>query len=64
MKRVAEDSHKVALLTRRDSADMRIIAGVTLIFLPGTFTAVRLIIISLGKVSTKLLLDDVQLKLF
>ena len=39
-KKTAEDSKKVALLTRRDSANMRIIAAVTLFFLPGTFTAV------------------------
>lgn len=41
MKKVAEDSHQVAILTQRDSGDMRVIAAVTLIFLPGTFTAVR-----------------------
>lgn len=29
----------IALLAQRDSADMRIIAWATLIFLPGTFTA-------------------------
>ncbi|KAK5044745.1 hypothetical protein LTR84_010519 [Exophiala bonariae] len=36
---IAEDSRRVAVLTRKDSLDMRIIAGVTLIFLPGTFMA-------------------------
>lgn len=36
---IAEDSRRVAILTRKDSLDMRIIAGVTLIFLPGTFMA-------------------------
>ncbi|KAF2431320.1 hypothetical protein EJ08DRAFT_696708 [Tothia fuscella] len=41
MQAIAEDSRNVALLTRRDSADMRIISAVTLIFLPGTFTAVK-----------------------
>ena len=40
MKAIAEDSKKVALLTRQDSTNMRIIAAVTLFFLPGTFTAV------------------------
>jgi hypothetical protein len=40
MRSIAIDSSKVALLTRRDSTDMRIIAAVTLAFLPGTFTAV------------------------
>ena len=41
MKAIAEDSKKVASLTRRDSTNMRITAAVTLLFLPGTFTAVR-----------------------
>ncbi|KAF1973207.1 hypothetical protein BU23DRAFT_599174 [Bimuria novae-zelandiae CBS 107.79] len=36
---IASDSRRIALLTRRDSTDMRIIAAVTLIFLPGTFVA-------------------------
>jgi hypothetical protein len=39
MKLLAEDSHNIAVLTRRDSTDMRIIAAVTLSFLPGTFLA-------------------------
>lgn len=39
--RVAEDSRKVAILTRQDSTDMRVIAVATLVFLPGTFVAVR-----------------------
>jgi Mg2+ and Co2+ transporter CorA len=39
MKQVAEDSKQIAMLTRRDSADMRIIAAVTLVFLPPTFMA-------------------------
>ncbi|KAF1810031.1 hypothetical protein P152DRAFT_137967 [Eremomyces bilateralis CBS 781.70] len=37
-RRIADDSRTVAILTRRDSTDMRIIAAVTLIFLPATFT--------------------------
>ncbi len=37
--RIAEDFKRVALLTRKDSTDMRIIAAVTLLFLPGTFVA-------------------------
>lgn len=36
---IASDSRRIAILTRRDSTDMRIIAAVTLIFLPGTFVA-------------------------
>lgn len=35
----AEASRRIAILTRRDSTDMRLIAGVTLVFLPGTFIA-------------------------
>ena len=42
-RRIADESKKVANLTRRDSTDMRVIAAVTLIFLPGTFTAVSLL---------------------
>jgi hypothetical protein len=41
MKAIAEDSKKVALLTRHDSTNMRIITTIPLFFLPGTFTAVR-----------------------
>lgn len=37
--RMAEDSRKVAILTRQDSTDMRVIAGATLVFLPATFVA-------------------------
>ncbi|KAK4546931.1 hypothetical protein LTR36_001663 [Oleoguttula mirabilis] len=37
--RAAEASNRLAAVTRRDSADMRVIAAVTLIFLPGTFVA-------------------------
>ncbi|RMZ83475.1 hypothetical protein DV737_g1584, partial [Chaetothyriales sp. CBS 132003] len=39
MKTIAEESRNVAILTRKDSIDMRIIAAVTLVFLPGTFIA-------------------------
>lgn len=39
-RRIADDSKKVAILTRRDSTDMRVIAAMTLMFLPGTFVAV------------------------
>jgi hypothetical protein len=38
-RQIADDSRRVAILTRRDSTDMRIIAAVTLVFLPGTFVA-------------------------
>jgi hypothetical protein len=41
---VAEDSKMVALATSQDSAAMRIIAVVTIFFLPATFTAVSLIL--------------------
>lgn len=37
---VAIDSKRVALATSRDSAAMRIIAVITIAFLPATFTAV------------------------
>jgi hypothetical protein len=40
MRSIAVDSNKMAVMARRDSNDMRIIAAVTLAFLPGTFTAV------------------------
>ncbi|KAF2273218.1 uncharacterized protein EI97DRAFT_164519 [Westerdykella ornata] len=36
---IASDSRRIAILTRKDSTDMRIIAAVTLVFLPGTFVA-------------------------
>lgn len=39
-RQIADESRKIAHLTRRDSTDMRIIAVVTMLFLPGTFTAV------------------------
>ena len=38
---IAEDSRHIAISTSRDSTDMRIIAVLTLIFLPGAFVAVR-----------------------
>lgn len=37
---IARDSRSVALSTARDSASMRILAIVTVLFLPATFTAV------------------------
>lgn len=42
MRFIAGETKEVAVLTRRDSTDMRTIALVTLTFLPGTFTAVGL----------------------
>ncbi|KAF2103839.1 hypothetical protein NA57DRAFT_70047 [Rhizodiscina lignyota] len=39
MRKIAKDAKEIAVLTRRDSTDMRIIAAVTLFFLPGTFVA-------------------------
>ena len=40
MLQMAEDSRAVAAATARDSAAMRVIAAVTILFLPATFTAV------------------------
>ncbi|KAH8797865.1 hypothetical protein F5884DRAFT_150161 [Xylogone sp. PMI_703] len=39
MLQIAEDSRAVALATARDSAAMRVIAAVTILFLPATFTS-------------------------
>ena len=39
MKNMAFDSRNIAILTRKDSTDMRSIAVVTLLFLPGTFVS-------------------------
>jgi hypothetical protein len=44
MRSIAVDSNKMAVMARRDSNDMRIIAAVTLAFLTGTFTAVCFLI--------------------
>ena len=44
MLRIAEESRTVALATARDSAAMRVIAAVTILFLPATFTAVSNVI--------------------
>lgn len=41
MKQIAEDSKNVSLRAWRDGVDMRVMAAVTLLTLPGTFTAVR-----------------------
>ena len=41
MREMAQDSREATVYTQQDSTDMRIIATVTLVFLPGTFTAVR-----------------------
>lgn len=43
MLRIADESGAVARATARDSAAMRVIAVVTVLFLPATFTAVRLV---------------------
>lgn len=40
MIRVAKDSRAVAIAAARDSASMQVIAAVTILFLPATFTAV------------------------
>ena len=39
MLKLAEDSRAVALATARDNAAMRVIAAVTILFLPATFTS-------------------------
>lgn len=39
MRKIAEDSKRVAVATSRDSASMKIIAGVTILFLPATSVA-------------------------
>jgi hypothetical protein len=41
MKQLAAQSTALALRTWRDGVDMRVMAAVTVITLPGTFTAVR-----------------------
>ena len=40
MLQIAQDSRAVAVSTARDNAAMRVIAGVTIIFLPATLIAV------------------------
>lgn len=40
MLQIAQDSRAVAVSTARDSAALRVIAGVTILFLPATFIAV------------------------
>lgn len=39
MLQIAEDSRAVALATARDNAAMRVIATITILFLPATFTS-------------------------
>lgn len=53
--RIAEGSRKVAILTRQDSTDMRVIAAATLLFLPGTFVAV-----STSLLISRLVIDPTQ----
>ncbi|MCJ1366646.1 hypothetical protein MMC16_005776 [Acarospora aff. strigata] len=38
---IADDSKRIALDAKKDSVAMKTIAGLTMVFLPGTFTAVR-----------------------
>lgn len=40
MKELAADSRRIALTTQKDSAAMRVISIMTMVFLPGTFIAV------------------------
>lgn len=42
MLQIAQDSRVVAVSTARDSAALRVIAGVTILFLPATFIAVSM----------------------
>ena len=42
MLQIAQDSRAVAVSTARDNAAMRVIAGVTILFLPATFVAVSI----------------------
>ena len=64
-RRIAEDSKRIAVLTRRDSNDMRVIAAVTLLFLPGTFVAVCLVPIIFKQIDADSLIsaDIIQYKL-
>jgi hypothetical protein len=57
MKALAEDSKSVALATARDSAAMRVIAVVTILFLPATFTAVSNLLTICSLIATKLFLQ-------
>lgn len=41
---LAETSTSIAIETKKDSSAMKTIAGLTMFFLPGTFTAVSLVI--------------------
>ena len=41
LKKISVNQANVALAASRDSAAMRIIAAITTVFLPATFTAVR-----------------------
>lgn len=38
---IAEDSKKIAAAAKRDSSAMKTVSMLTLVFLPGTFVAVR-----------------------
>ena len=40
LKSISEDQKRIALAATRDSAAMRIVAAITTVFLPATFTAV------------------------
>ena len=44
---VASDSAQIAVASKRDSSAMKTIALITALFLPGTFVAVRLFLLSL-----------------
>lgn len=41
LKKISENQSRVAMAASRDSAAMRVIAAITTVFLPATFTAVR-----------------------
>ena len=42
LKMISEDQKHIALAATRDSAAMRVISVITVVFLPGTFTAVSI----------------------
>lgn len=47
MELMTKDMSAMALATQKDTASMRIITIVTMLFLPGTFVAVRMFITSI-----------------
>jgi len=54
MKKIAEESEKVALAAAKDSAAMRVIAIATIFFLPPTFVAVSILCLPMNDIVDKL----------